>query len=450
MKIVRKYLLRFLVLIIGARKIYREKIIDGKLFSQKAKVSDLVQLIKHAKQKVPYYKNHLPKMDFKEKSIFKSFAQMNFKLQRSVLKEDISQVMDPNVIEPGNFIDNRHSLLKNLTKVFRSNLLIPLNTGGSSGNPLHFYRTKESGIVFLLQFIECAKYHGWEEGEAFMVCMQEGVYSQLGLIKKVLSLFGFPMFMFKRIDKQCAQRFIKLLNKSKPTIIFSFPSYLSELSVHLQNQQSEPKSKIKAILCAGEMLFDHQRKMMEDVFKTKIYNLYGSNEMGLMAMECKKQNNLHIFEKYVYLENDNKGQILETTLGEFYMPLIKYNVGDKGIIKLEKCSCGIKGKKIINLEGRIEEYLISGKRKKVYASYLRQLILKANEDFNNSILRVQFVQKKSGKLIFYIQLIDKSQEKAVLQRLISRLKNDLHLKVSGKIVDKLFQKKGKFKFLIRE
>lgn len=450
MKTFRKYLLRFLVLLIGARKIYREKIIDGKLFSQKTKGNDLLQLIKHAKQKIPYYKNHLPEIDFKKKSIFKSFTKLNFKLEKSVLKEDIFQVMDPNVVENGNFIDYKHSLLKNLTKVFRNNLLIPLNTAGSSGNPLHFYKSKQSGIVFLLQFLECAKYHGWQEGDVFMVCMQEGVYSQLGFIKKILSVFGFPMFMFKKIDKQSSKQFIKLLNKSKPTIIFSFPSYLSELSIHLKNQQFKPSSKIKSILSTGEMLFDHQRKIMENIFNTKVYNLYGSNEMRLVAMECKKQNGLHIFENYVLLENDKKGHILGTTLGEFYMPLIKYNTGDRGIIKLEKCSCGIKGLKITNLEGRIEEYLISGKQKKVYASYLRQLLLEANEDFNNSILRAQFIQKKSGKLIFYIQLTDKSQEKVILQRLINRLKNNLHLKVSGKVVNKLFQKKGKFKFLIRE
>ena len=233
--------------------------------------------------------------------------------------------------------------------------------------------------------------------------------------------------------------------------MFAFPSYLTELIARLKDSNRKVKHQPKFILCAGEMLFDHQRKLIENFFNCKVYQFYGSMEIGFVAAECQCQHGLHVLEDYAFLENDSSGNILATPLDMYYMPLIKYQTKDRGAVTAESCPCGIHGGKVIGiLEGRIEEFLLNSKGEKVYASYLRQLLLEFNERYGNSIIRGQFVQKQNKDLAFSLQLMTDEGNEQLINELVQRLNKDLGVKIYGKIVKELFQEKGKFKFLIRE
>lgn len=456
MKTMRKYLLRFFFFLIGESKLYYEMVVENKLFPQETDPKELLELLIEAKKNVPYYQKHLPNYPELGPNFLSEYEKMDFKLEKAELKKDIYQILNPRIFKKENIIDYEHGLFRALFKIFKKDVFVPLQTGGSTGNPLHFYRSKHSGLRFLLQFLAIAKYTGWQEGEGYMVCFQQGAYSQLAFIGFLMKLLGLPLFLFEHIDAETTKDFVKKLNKHKPTILFGFPSYLSEFASLIKKKELKIIPSLKAIQCAGEMLFDNQESIIKEVFGTNIVNMYGSNEQalaGITAMagtKCDKHSGLHIFERYVFLENDNEGQILTTVMDSNYMPLIKYATGDRGEIRYEECCCGIKGKKLINLEGRIEEYLLDTKGEKIFASYLRQLIQRVNEDFYDAVLRSQFKQKKSGELSFQIQLMDKEHAESVLKYLTNKIGGELGLKVEGEVVDKLFQEKGKFKFLIRE
>ena len=93
------------------------------------------------------------------------------------------------------------------------------------------------------------------------------------------------------------------------------------------------------------------KNLIEEVFRTKVYNKYGSREVGDMACSCEKDEGLHlnILNNYIEILNDNLepckpgeiGQVYVTVLNNFVMPLLRYQIGDMAVpSKVEQCSCG--------------------------------------------------------------------------------------------------------------
>lgn len=449
-KFLTKFLLRTTAFILGFSKIYTTRLLNKKLLPQETSSEDLKNIYRHGKQNIPYYQKHLPEIQGESTNFIEAFHNLKFVLQKQVLKEDIYQVMDPTMVKHTPIVNYKSNSIKSFFKILTSNALIPINTGGSTGNPLQFFKTKEIGLKMLTTLLQIAHFHGWEEGEPILSIWQKGMYSQLDFLNKIAGLVGAPLFTFQQIDRNTAEKFTQTLNKINPSVIFAFPSYLSEMVAKMKIDSYKVEKKPKFVLCAGEMLFDNQRKLIEDFFGCKVYQFYGTMEIGFVALECPEQHGLHVLEGYAFLENDENNNIIATPLDMYYMPLIKFNTGDRGVIAFEKCSCGIYGKMIRILEGRVEEYLLNAQGEKVYASYLRQFILEMNEKFKNEILRVQFIQKKNKNLEFSLQLFSREHENDLVTTIKNKLEKDLGIKAYGKVVETLFQEKGKFKFLIRE
>ena len=97
----------------------------------------------------------------------------------------------------------------------------------------------------------------------------------------------------------------------------------------------------KIVVSAAENLSDTMRNVIESNFGTKVYNFYGSREIGNLAGECK-DGLLHSFLFWNYLEvldKDNQpvregeeGRVVVTNLYNYSMPLIRYEIGDMAIL----------------------------------------------------------------------------------------------------------------------
>lgn len=121
--------------------------------------------------------------------------------------------------------------------------------------------------------------------------------------------------------------------------------------------------KISRVLTTGEMLYEHQRYELERLYGAKVSNYYGCNEVGAMAFECE-MGRKHIADEHVILEVvdengipvwDRPGRILLTDLDNFLTPLIRYEVGDIGILTRAVCPCGRKLTVLKEVEGRTQD-----------------------------------------------------------------------------------------------
>ena len=88
--------------------------------------------------------------------------------------------------------------------------------------------------------------------------------------------------------------------------------------------------------------------------------------MGSISWECKRKEGQHINADLLILEivRDGEtvgpcecGEIVATGLLNYAMPLIRYRVGDLGILDDEQCSCGRSLPLLESIEGRIVDCL---------------------------------------------------------------------------------------------
>ncbi|NJL58325.1 MAG: phenylacetate--CoA ligase family protein [Desulfobacteraceae bacterium] len=97
-----------------------------------------------------------------------------------------------------------------------------------------------------------------------------------------------------------------------------------------------------------------------------MFNRYASSEVGVIATECSS-GNLHIVVENIYIEcvgEDGKpvpsgiqGKLLITDLHNRAMPLIRYDLGDAGILASSPCECGLPYPCLEKVIGRLSDIL---------------------------------------------------------------------------------------------
>jgi len=169
-----------------------------------------------------------------------------------------------------------------------------------------------------------------------------------------------------RMTEQDFENYIHTINTFKPEIVRGYAGSLFELCRYAERKKI-PLHHPKIVVSQAENLTDTMRNVIESNFGTKVYNVYGSREISNLAGECK-DGLLHTFQFCNILEvvdKDNKpvkegemGRIVVTSLFNYSMPLIRYEIGDMATLGPEMCSCGHALPTLKKLEGRITEQFI--------------------------------------------------------------------------------------------
>ena len=158
-------------------------------------------------------------------------------------------------------------------------------------------------------------------------------------------------------------RMIAAINAYRPTILHGYPSVLRLIAQHAV-ERGAPLWRPRLVFAAGELLDDGTRQVVERAFGSPPRNLYGTTELGYMAVECAKRQGMHVYEDNVVLEivdtdrvvpPQAPGDIVATTLHGYAMPFIRYQVGDAGCLDTRRCACGISSARLVIAEGRSDD-----------------------------------------------------------------------------------------------
>lgn len=133
---------------------------------------------------------------------------------------------------------------------------------------------------------------------------------------------------------------IKFL-RGYPTAVFTFADFLKGEGLSL---------KLQSVFTTAEMLYDAQRKVIEEVFQCKVFDMYGCGDGMGHASECECHEGLHICQDAsimqivdadgVEVAAGQEGEIVLTSLFDYAMPLLRYAPGDMAIKADCPCSCG--------------------------------------------------------------------------------------------------------------
>ncbi len=172
-----------------------------------------------------------------------------------------------------------------------------------------------------------------------------------------------------------SDRLLFVLQRYKPTIIWTSPSYAWQLGNKALEKGLDPKRdfNIHTIIVAGEPggSIATTRKAIEDLWDAKLVDFFGLSDIyGACAAMCEAKDGLHIVEDQILVETvdpvtgevlkpGERGELVYTTLSKKARPMIRFRSGDIGYVSTDTCSCG-RTLARIHIQGRKDEMFIVG------------------------------------------------------------------------------------------
>ena len=136
---------------------------------------------------------------------------------------------------------------------------------------------------------------------------------------------------------------------------YGFPGYFVRLA-----EAAGGRLRPRMVFTSGELLDPAARRAIEAGFQAPVFDVYGCTEIKEVAWECPAHAGYHLNADWVFLEIEPPGaagKILITPLYNRAMPLLRYEVGDTGMLLQDKCPCG-RGLPLIRpTQGRSVDYL---------------------------------------------------------------------------------------------
>ena len=151
-----------------------------------------------------------------------------------------------------------------------------------------------------------------------------------------------PIYNYEDAATFCAQHQISFL--------IGIPSQIRRLALTC------PELKIRAVLLSADFISHSLKTCIEETWGCTVYRHYGLTEAGLgCAVELPGRNGMYVRQD-IFLEEE-KGEILITTLEREAMPLIRYRTGDMGRLNLSHDLVEVFGRKT-ELQKLVPIYLL--------------------------------------------------------------------------------------------
>jgi phenylacetate-CoA ligase len=223
------------------------------------------------------------------------------------------------------------------------------------------------------------------------------------------------------------RRFAAAVRKTRPRILYGYVSALERFARFLRDEDLDLGLSGRAIVIAtAEALTEPQRQLLREVYRRPIVNEYGCCEAGIIAFECP-EGGLHLLEESNYVEilddrgkpTTGTGEVALTSLFNFSVPLIRYQMGDLARFATDPCPCGRGGRLLASIEGRKWGSLRGATGRTVTPFLLSRLMQETPE-----VQRFQAVQNTLGLVkirLVYEREPGREDLEAVRQRLCSEL-----------------------------
>jgi phenylacetate-CoA ligase len=216
------------------------------------------------------------------------------------------------------------------------------------------------------------------------------------------------------------RRYAEIICRSRPTCLEGYADALYELAVRVERDALPMRAPGTIVSSAGTLL-PHMRETIERAFGARVFDRYGSREVGDIAAECDRHEGLHVFGETTIVElvdedgrevgEGGEGEVLVTSLHNYTMPLIRYRIGDRAVRGTDRCSCGRPYPLLAGVAGRSESRLRSMDGGVVLPAFLRHVI--GVEGNDGSIRKFQVVQEAADRITVVIVPYEGSEGRAL-------------------------------------
>ena len=355
-------------------------------------------------------------------------------------------------------IISRTEVEKNISKINCSHLFENVKasqtSGGTRGNPLKLFVTDmcaQKGEAYISMLYS---WYNLKQKLKMAKCAGQVVCSPVKTKPPywVTDFYNNSLYMSSfNLSEDNLPHYVNKLEKFKPDVIEGYPSSIYQLA--LATKQYKKHINPKFIRTGSETLLDFQKEVIEDAFKCKTHNFYGSGENCVKAIECS-HGKIHFQLLYGYTEFLNEldepassgetARVVATGFSNYAFPLIRYDHDDLVVLsENQHCACGRGGIMVDRIIGRIGDYILTPEKKRV--SIFSKLFAGLQ-----GIVNAQFIQNIISEvelLLVINEKYNKSNEYIIINNARKTLGNTIQIKL--RYVDGIKKEKnGKYKFII--
>jgi len=228
-----------------------------------------------------------------------------------------------------------------------------------------------------------------------------------------------------RMSEQDMRAAVRAINTLRPSWIEAYVESAEALA-RFALENGLPLHSPRGVLTSAGVLDAEVREVIGRAFRCTVFDRYGAREVGDMACSCQEASGLHLSVWNHYLEvldeqmrpvePGQMGRVYVTTLRNFSMPLIRYDIGDMAVPSpLRRCACGRGTPLLERVVGRRSGILRTRDGRAVTGAFFAHI-------FRNSTVRqFQVVQRDYDRLeVFVVPAPDTGA--AELQEVAERIK----------------------------
>lgn len=342
-----------------------------------------------------------------------------------------------------------------LSAKFRREELVPARTGGSTGVALQVYCEERCREMRNAAAMRSDEWSGWRLGEPMGAVW--GNPKRPVTLKNRLRAWLRDRIIFldtMQVNPRSMDAFLDEWDRLRPGLLFGHAHSLFILAEHVL--ATGRVIRPTGIVATSMMLLEAEREVIERAFGTPVTNRYGCEEVSLIACECERHRGMHINADHnivEFLRDDGTpcapgedGRLVVTELINRAMPLIRYEVGDRGVPSDRRCECGRGLPLMEQVTGRTADFLVAENGDRVAGISI----------IENSLTRIpglrqmQLVQEQPCRLIANV-VAGETWGEGTRDELIASLRRMLgeSFEVDLRLVEAIPQEKsGKYRFSI--
>jgi phenylacetate-CoA ligase len=242
--------------------------------------------------------------------------------------------------------DFQKPLLEILSFGYTKKSVFVNKTSGSSGNPFVFAKDKYCHALIWVNIMRRFQWHGIDFNHSYQARFYgmplDFISNKKLRIKDYLS-HRYRFNIFDLSDKGL-EKIVRKFSNTKFDYINGYTSSIVLLAKYLKKNDFFLDTicpTLKVCVVTSEMLLEEDKMLLEERFRIPIVNEYGAAELDVIALESAegewKVNAETIFveildENNLIVPHGTAGKIVVTSLYNKALPMIRYEVGDIGVL----------------------------------------------------------------------------------------------------------------------
>jgi phenylacetate-CoA ligase len=320
-----------------------------------------------------------------------------------------------------------------------------VRTSGSTGRHVTVLGTAVTGAFFQANNL---RYHLWHNRDFAQKTAGIRVLQKNNLESRVKTgvpwVPAFPSSNMQLFDiRRPVREQLDWLALQNPAMLLTYPTNLDSLLKESRDRGIQIPA-LREVSTFGENVWPELRRLTEEVWGAKLTDVYSSQELGVIGLQCPHFEHYHVMSENLIVEildsagnpcpPGKEGRVVVTDLHNFATGLIRYEIGDYAAFG-QPCRCGRGLPVISHVCGRSRNMLKLANGDRIWPRFNSDDLIEAGP-----VQAVQVVQtaltRLEGRLVVS-RKPTKSEEAALKKMMLAQLPASAGITIELVYVDDL-------------